>query len=45
MLAETDAGIFIYPPQTLIDESLRFPVARDGTELQAEFAQTSHRDR
>jgi phosphoserine/homoserine phosphotransferase len=44
MLAEADAGILFRPPQNVIDEFPQFPVARDYSELQAEFAKASERD-
>lgn len=44
MLSEADAGILFRPPQNVIDEFPQFPVARDYTELQAEFARASERD-
>jgi phosphoserine/homoserine phosphotransferase len=44
MLAEADAGILFCPPQNVIDEFPQFPVARDYSELQAEFAKASLRN-
>ena len=44
MLSEADAGILFRPPQNVIDEFPQFPVAREYSELQAEFAKASLRD-
>ncbi len=44
MLSEADAGILFRPPQNVIDEFPQFPVAREYSELQAEFAKASIRD-
>ena len=44
MLAEADAGILFRPPQNVIDEFPQFPVAREYSELRAEFAKASLRD-
>ena len=44
MLSEADAGILFRPPQNVIDEFPQFPVAREYSELQADFAKASLRD-
>ncbi len=44
MLSEADAGILFRPPQNVIDEFPQFPVAREYSELRAEFAKASLRD-
>ena len=44
MLSEADAGILFRPPDNVVAEFPQFPVAREYTELRAEFAKASERD-
>mgnify|MGYP002378853280 FL=1 len=43
MLAEADAGILFRPPQNVIDEFPRFPVARSFADMREEFRKASVR--
>ncbi len=44
MLSEADAGILFRPPDNVVEEFPQFPVAREYSELQAEFAKASERE-